>query len=188
MAKLLYTFHFSDRINAWEANANGSVIWRTVHYDILFVEYLEYLSSAMPNRTRGIIMCRDVPQRVQLILDVCSVLTPVQLVLSGEDTQYILNQYASLESYNMIYQIDQICWPQQGCVVSSAAIVTCSDRIRARVHVRVVLVSHMYRSWDCPIMSEHWCQRHVYQSRDWQKPCQWPCQRPCQKPCLSWMC
>ena len=49
------------------------------------------------------IMCRDAPQRVQRNVDVFSVLTPVQLVPSGEDNQYLLNQYASLESYNMIY-------------------------------------------------------------------------------------
>jgi len=84
-AKLLYAFHFSDRINTGEANANGSVIWRMVHYNLLFVEDLEYLLSAMPNRTHGMIMCRDVPQRVRRIVDVSSVLTPVQLVPSGED-------------------------------------------------------------------------------------------------------
>jgi hypothetical protein len=61
-AKLLYAFRFSDRINTWETNANGSVIWRTVHDDLLFVEDLEYLSSAMPNRTHGMIVemrCKD---------------------------------------------------------------------------------------------------------------------------------
>jgi len=57
----------------------------------------------MPNGTYGMIMCRDAPQRVQRNVDVFSVLTPVQLVPSGEDNQYLLNQYASLESYNMIY-------------------------------------------------------------------------------------
>jgi len=56
-AKLLYAFRFSDRINTGEANANGSGIWRTVHHDLLFIEDLEYLSSAMPNRTNGMIMC-----------------------------------------------------------------------------------------------------------------------------------
>jgi len=63
-AKLFYAFRFSDGINTGEANANGSVIWRTVHHDLLFVEDLEYLLSAMPNRTHGMIMCRDAPQRV----------------------------------------------------------------------------------------------------------------------------
>ena len=48
-AKLLYAFRFSDRINAGEANANGSVLWQTVHHDLLLVEDLEYLSSANPN-------------------------------------------------------------------------------------------------------------------------------------------
>ena len=62
-AKLLYAFRFSDRINTGEANANGSGIWWTVHHDLLFVEDLEYLSSAMPNRTNGMIMCRDAPQK-----------------------------------------------------------------------------------------------------------------------------
>jgi len=107
-AKLLYAFHFSDRINTGEANANESVIWWTVHHDLLFVEDLEYLSSPMPNRTHGMIMCRDAPQRVRRIVDVSSVRTPVQLVPNGEDNQYILNQYSSLESYNMIYYIDRI--------------------------------------------------------------------------------
>ena len=102
-AKLLYAFRFSDRINTGEVNANGSVIGRTVHHDLLLVEDLEYLPSAMPNRTHGMIMCRDAPQRVRRIVDVSSVLTPVQLLPSGEDNQYLLNQYASLESYNMIY-------------------------------------------------------------------------------------
>jgi len=49
------------------------------------------------------IMCRGALPRVQLIVDVSSVPTPVQLVRSGEDNQYLLNQYACLESYNMIY-------------------------------------------------------------------------------------
>jgi len=56
-AKLLYAFRFSDRINTGEANANGSVIWRTVHHNLLFVEDLKYQSSAMPTRTHGMIMC-----------------------------------------------------------------------------------------------------------------------------------
>jgi hypothetical protein len=76
-AKLLYAFHFSDRINSGDANANGSVIWQTVHHDLLLVEDLEYLSSAMPNRTHGMIMCQDAPQRVRRIVDVSSVLIPV---------------------------------------------------------------------------------------------------------------
>jgi len=41
-AKLLYAFCFSNRINTGEANANGSVIWRMVHHDLLLVEDLEY--------------------------------------------------------------------------------------------------------------------------------------------------
>jgi hypothetical protein len=102
-AKLLYAFHSSDRLNTGEANTNGSVIWRMVHHDLLFVVDWQCLSSAMPNRTHGMMMCRDSPQRVQRIVDVSSVLTPVQLVPSGKDKQYLLNQYASLESYNMIY-------------------------------------------------------------------------------------
>jgi len=101
--KLLYAFGFSDRINTGEANANGSVIWWMVHHDLFFVEDLEYLSSAMPNRTHGMITCRDALQRVRCIVDVSSVHTPVQLVPSGEDNQYLLDLYASLESYNIIY-------------------------------------------------------------------------------------
>jgi hypothetical protein len=102
-ANLLYAFRFSDRINTGEANANGRVIWWWVHYDLLFVEDLEYVSSVMPNRTHGIIMCQDAPPRVRRIVDVSSVFTPVHLVPSSEDNQYLLNQYASLESYKMIY-------------------------------------------------------------------------------------
>jgi hypothetical protein len=90
--EVLYAFRFSDRINTGEANTNRSVIGRTVHLDVLFVEDLEYLSSAMPNRTHGMIMCRDAPHRVRRIVDVSSVLTPVQLVPSGEYNQYLLNQ------------------------------------------------------------------------------------------------
>jgi len=107
-AKLFYTFCFSNRINTGEANANGSVICRTVHHDLLFIDNLEYLLSAMPNGTHGMIMCQDAPQRVRRIVDVSSVLTPMQLILSGEDNQYLLNQYKFLESYNMIYLIDRI--------------------------------------------------------------------------------
>jgi hypothetical protein len=108
-AKLLYAFRFSDRINTGEANANGSVIWWTVHHNLLLVEDLEYLSSAMPNRTHGMILYRDAPQRVRCIVDVSSDLTTVQIVLSGENNDYLLNQYASLESYYMIYLIARIC-------------------------------------------------------------------------------
>jgi len=90
-AKLLYAVSFSDRINTGEANANGSAIWQKVHRDQLFVEDLEYLSSAMPNRTHGMIMCQDALERVWCIVDVSSLLSPVQLVSSGEDNQYLLN-------------------------------------------------------------------------------------------------
>ena len=55
--KLLYAFRFSDRINTGEANANGGIIWQTVHHNLSFVEDLKYLLSAMPNRTHGMIMC-----------------------------------------------------------------------------------------------------------------------------------
>jgi len=102
-AKLLYAFRFSDRINTGETNANGSVIWRTLLHDLLFIEDLQYLLSVMPNRTHGMIMCRDAPQRVRCIVDVYSVLKPLYLVLSGELNQYLLNQYTSFESYNVIY-------------------------------------------------------------------------------------
>jgi hypothetical protein len=102
-ANLLYAFCFSDRIHSGEANANGRVIWRRVYYDLLFVEDLKYVSSAIPNRTHGMIMCQDAPQRVRRIVDVSSVLTPVHLVPSSEDNHYLLNQYTSFESYKMIY-------------------------------------------------------------------------------------
>jgi hypothetical protein len=72
-ANLLYTLRFSNIINTGETNANGSVIWQTVHQDLLFVEDLEYPSSSMPNRTHGMIMFQDAPQRVPCIVDVSSV-------------------------------------------------------------------------------------------------------------------
>jgi len=102
-AKLLNDCRFSDRLNTREANANGCVMWWTLHPDLLFIEDWEYRSSAMPNGTDGMIMCWDAPQWVRHIVDVSSVYTPMQLVPSGEDNQYLLNQYASMESYNMIY-------------------------------------------------------------------------------------
>ncbi|KAF8252132.1 hypothetical protein K440DRAFT_646567 [Wilcoxina mikolae CBS 423.85] len=103
-AKLLYAIRFSDRINTGKANANGRMIWRSVHHDLLLVEELEYLSSAMPNVNHGMIMCRDVLQKSRRIINVSSVVIPVHLVLSGgDDNQYFINQYTSLEIYNMIY-------------------------------------------------------------------------------------
>jgi len=60
----------------------------------------------------------------------------------------------------------------QGCMVSGAS--TCQrcplHLVRARVHVRVSLVTHIYRSWDCQIMSEGTWQSDVNQSRDSQTP------------------
>jgi len=100
---LLYAFHFSNQINTGEANANGSIIWRTVHHNLLFVKDFENMSCTMPNRSHGIIIWWDAPQTVRCIVDVSSVITPAQLVPSGEDTQYLLNQYPSLESYNLTY-------------------------------------------------------------------------------------
>jgi len=102
-AKLLYTSHCSNIINALEANSNGSVLWWTLHHDWLLGEDLEYLSSAMPNRTHGMIICQDALQIGWCIVDVSPVLTPMQLVPSGEDNQYLLNPDASLESYNVIW-------------------------------------------------------------------------------------
>jgi hypothetical protein len=100
---VLHGFRFSDRINTGEANASGRVIWWTEHRDLLLVVDLEYPSSVMPNRTHRMIMYEDAPQRVQCIEDISSILTPVQLVPSGDDNEYLLNQYALLESYTMIY-------------------------------------------------------------------------------------
>jgi len=111
-AKLLYDFHFSDRMNGWEANANGSVIWWAVYHDRICIADSEYPSSAVQNRNYGMIPCRVVPQRVGCIVGVSAVSTPVQLDLSSKDKQYLLNQCTSLESYTMIYYIDWICWSQ----------------------------------------------------------------------------
>ncbi|KAF8248259.1 hypothetical protein K440DRAFT_642723 [Wilcoxina mikolae CBS 423.85] len=103
-AKLLYAFRFSDPINTTKANANGRVVWCSVHYDLLLVEELEYLSSAIPNVNHRMIICRDVLQQSRQIINVSSVVIPIHLVPSGsDDNQYFINQYTSLEIYNMIY-------------------------------------------------------------------------------------
>ncbi|KAF8254208.1 hypothetical protein K440DRAFT_635711 [Wilcoxina mikolae CBS 423.85] len=103
-AKLLYAVRFSDRINTGKANADGRVVWCSVYHDLLLVEELEYLSSAMPNVNHEMIMCRDVLQKSRRIINVSSVVIPVHLVPSGgDDNQYFINQYTSLEIYNMIY-------------------------------------------------------------------------------------
>jgi hypothetical protein len=60
--KSLYAFHFSDRINTGEGYSNGSVRWQTQHADLLFVEDLVNLLSAMPHRTHGLNMGLDAPQ------------------------------------------------------------------------------------------------------------------------------
>ena len=130
-----------------------------------------------------IVSC-DALQRVWCIIDVSLVLTPVQFVPSGKDIPYLPSQYPSLEIYNMIYWMDPICWSQQGCPVWSANFGTLSEPIRARVHVRVTLVSHIYTIQNCQIISERTCQSHVYQSQY----CQRLCQKPCQRPCLSYAC
>jgi len=61
-AKLLYTFHFSNRINPGEANSYVSGIQLIIRHNLLWIEGLEYPSSAMSNRIYQMIMCRDVPQ------------------------------------------------------------------------------------------------------------------------------
>ena len=72
-----------------------------------------------------------------------------------------------------------ISWSQQGWLVSWASTYQCHllNLVRARVHVRVAHVSHIYRSRDCQIMSEHTCQSDVNQSWDSRRPCQRPCPR-----------
>jgi len=102
-ASLLYVFCCSYRINWGEANDGGGVLWWTVHHDLLFVEDLEYQLSVMPNRHLGMIICHDVPQRVQRIVVDSSVLTPLQQAPSSEDTQYLLNHCATLKLYNIKY-------------------------------------------------------------------------------------
>jgi len=89
--KLLYAFHFSYRINSGESNAGESVIGRAVHHDIVLVEDVEYLSSALMHRVHGMTLCQDVPQRVQRIVDVSAVIPSIQLVLIGEDNSYLIN-------------------------------------------------------------------------------------------------
>jgi len=48
-------------------------------------------------------MYQDVPQSVWRIVNVSLFRTTMQCVPSGDDNQSLLNQYASLELYNMIY-------------------------------------------------------------------------------------
>jgi hypothetical protein len=68
----------------------------------------------------------------------------------------------------------QICRSQQGCLVSRASTCQCHllHLIRAGLHVRVTLVSHIYRRWDCQIMSERSCQSYVNQCQNYERPCQ----------------
>jgi hypothetical protein len=101
--KLLYSVHFSDRINTGEADPHVSASCQIVHHELLFVDDLEYQLSAMLSRTYGMIMRWDAPQSVHHFWNDSSVLTPGQLVPSGEENQSLLNRYASLESYNMIH-------------------------------------------------------------------------------------
>jgi len=97
---LLYAFHFSDRLRRGEANATGSEIWWTVHHDLLLVDDLEDLSSAMTNRTHRMRISRNVLHSTWCIVYDFSVLAPMQLVPSREENQYLLKEYASLESHN----------------------------------------------------------------------------------------
>jgi len=60
-AKQYYAVRYSIIINTGEAGANENVTWSTVHNNLSFVDALEYLLSAMPNRTDGMILCRDAP-------------------------------------------------------------------------------------------------------------------------------
>jgi len=86
-----------------EANANQGVIWQMVHHHLLPEEDWQCKSSAMPTRYHAVMIWQDLPQRVWCIVDISFVLTPFQLVPWSNVNQYLLNQHAILELYNMIY-------------------------------------------------------------------------------------
>ena len=86
-------------MNTADNNTNGSAIWQMVHHDLLLVGDFEDLLPSVPKGTHRMIVCHNEPQRIECILNVSWVLTPMQLVAYGEENQYILNQFASLESY-----------------------------------------------------------------------------------------
>ena len=87
----------------------------------------------------------------------------------------------------------RICWSQLGCLAWGPSTTQCNHVhiVRANVHHRVTVVSHIYCSWNFPIMSECTCHSHFNQMQDCWRPCQsYTCQsHTCQShTCQSHTC
>ena len=102
VARLVYAFRFEDKITTGH---DGISEQRLVRHDLLLVEDMEYLDSAMLNDCHGMVICRErsASQRRLRIIPVCDARLAVHLVPSGRSGNYFLNQYTSLEAYNQIY-------------------------------------------------------------------------------------
>ena len=105
VARLVFAFRFVDKINTGPLTNDGIPERKLVCHDLLLVEDMEYLDSAMPNDCHGMVTCRESsPSRRRLrIVPACDAWLAVHLVPSGRGGKYFLNQYTSLEAYNQVY-------------------------------------------------------------------------------------
>jgi hypothetical protein len=133
-----------------------------VYHDRLFLAQPECLASVTPNRHHRVWMNCDLAQWLYCTVDISVVLTPLELISSLEHNQYLFDQSIWMEWYIMIYQIIPICWSQQHCLVCSITFGTMSESIRARLNIRVTIVSYIDYSWESQIMSERTCLSKIY--------------------------
>ena len=100
----MYAFRIEDKINGPLVN-DGMPEQKKVCHDLLLVEDMEHLDSAMPNDCHVMVICRErsASQRRLRVVPVCDARLAVHLVPTGRSGIYFLNQYTSLKAYNQIY-------------------------------------------------------------------------------------
>jgi hypothetical protein len=133
-----------------------------VYHDRLFLAQPECLASVTTNWHYRVWMNCDLAQWLYCAVDISVVLAQLELISSLEHNQYLFDQFIWMEWYIMIYQIIPICWFQQHCLVCSIIFGTMSESIRARLNIRVTIVSYIDYSWESQIMSERTCLSKIY--------------------------
>lgn len=86
---LPYIFGFCIWIDSAEDNHDSSIQWWKVPHDLLLGEDMMFLTPVMSDWSHGMIVCQYELQWEPHIVGVSKVITPVQIVLSAVDNQFL---------------------------------------------------------------------------------------------------
>jgi len=148
--------------------------WWKVCHDQLHREHMKFLTPVMWDWTHGMILHQNAPQWVLHIVGVSKVITPMQIVPSGVDHHLLKNPYTSSELYNTTYLIAEICWSQQGYLLSIVGTHQYSSLCLVSAIPDLQYVTELYLSVIFSVagivrLCQVTSQTHVYHSRDWTR-------------------